>query len=205
MLRDAGVTAEVRVHPWKRPVYDVLGHLQDLETNRAEAVNVARMLGEYRRGHPAARIDLVGYSGGGGQALLVAEALADDVRPFNIVLVQPGVSPTWDLTTTLRKIDGQVINFCCATDWFILGAGTKVFGTIDRKKVAAAGKNGFDVAAAVPDPAQRERLVQRPWTREMLRRGHIGNHLSMMLYAWNREYVAPYLLRTATPASGAGQ
>lgn len=128
-----------------------------------------------------------------GVALLVAEALPDDVRLRNVVLVQPGVSPMWDLTTALRKLDGRIINFYCASDWLILGAGTQTFGTIDRRNVAAAGKDGFDVERAAPDPAPRARLVQRKWTPEMFRSGHIGNHLSILTYAWNRDYVAPYL------------
>jgi pimeloyl-ACP methyl ester carboxylesterase len=199
-FRDAGVDSEIRIHGWDRPEADLLGQLANLEANRRRARVIAERIADYRKAHPKAPIDMVGYSAGGGVALLVAEALPANVHVRNVVLVQAGVSPEWDLGSALQRIDGRLVNFYCPSDWFILGAGTAAFGTVDRRHSASAGKDGFDVAAAVPEQRQRAKLVQRPWTTEMLAAGHIGDHFSMMKYQWNREYVAPWL-RAAPPQS----
>ena len=192
--RDAGVVADVRIKKWDTPVFNALGHLVNYDRNRAHAAVVAAEIAQYRQAHPAAAIDLVGYSAGGGKAVMVVEALPEDIRLRNVVLVQAALSPTYDLTEALRHVEGKLVNLYSPGDWFILGLGTKVFGTIDRTRTASAGKNGFDLVAAVPNETLRSKVVQRGWTREWLRRGHVGTHLSSLLYRWNRTYVAPYLL-----------
>ena len=193
-FRDAGVDGDIRIHEWDLPGYDILGRLQRIAENRAQAARVAGEMAAYRREHPAGRIDLVGYSAGGGIALLVAAALPDDVRLRNLILVQPAVSPTYDLTAALRHVDGRLVSFNCPSDWLTLGLGTELFGTVDRQLTAAAGKDGFELETAVPDSALRAKVFQRRWSPEMLWSGHIGNHVNILLYAWNRKYVAPYLL-----------
>ncbi len=192
-LRAALPDATLHFYHWDRPLIDVLGHLQKYEANRAHAARAAEEITEAYCERQPVVIDLVGYSGGGGIALMVAEVLPPDVRVRNVVLVQPGVSPTWDLTRTLRVVDGHLVNFYCRTDWLILGLGTAAFGTVDRENVASAGKDGFDVETAVPEPDMREKLIQRGWEPEMLRTGHFGNHTGIISRAWNKEYVAAYL------------
>ncbi len=198
-FRDAGVTAELRIVDWETPFFAAMQHLQDYAANREHADDIAREMRLYRLQHPEATIDIVGYSGGGGVAVMVAEMLGAEVRPRNVVLVQAAISPRYDLTAALKRIDGQLVNLYCPSDWFILGLGTQTFGTIDRANTASAGKDGFQVSAAVPDESLRAKLVQRGWDAEMIRTGHIGNHGGILLYAWNKQYVAPWLL----PAAGA--
>jgi pimeloyl-ACP methyl ester carboxylesterase len=207
-LRDAGVSQAIRTFDWPYPG-DSFHNLIDLPGNRGKAAEVAESIRDYARQYPDAPIDLVGYSGGGGIALLVVEALqpasqpaavdADAASPDylphirNVVLVQPAISPDFDLTPVLRAITGQLVNFHCGRDWLILGAGTTIFGTIDRKFVASAGKIGFDAAKAIPDESLRDKLVQVAWSREMSADGHGGDHLGGLWRPWNRKYVAPYL------------
>jgi len=200
-LRDGGVDAEIRVMQWDRPWPDILGQLTDHEANQAQAADVARQIAAYRERHPAAAVDLVGYSGGGGLALMVAEALPEGVHVRNVVLAQPAVGPTHDLTRALRHVDGQLVNFYSPHDWLILGAGTETFGTVDRQYVASAGKEGFNLAVAAPDETLRAKVVQVSWTPEMIWSGHLGNHVSIMGYTWNRDYVAPHLRPARQPAA----
>jgi hypothetical protein len=126
-------------------------------------------------------------------AVFVAEALPDDVYVRRIILVQPALSPDYDLTAAIRHVTNRVIHFHSHRDWFILGWGTSMFGTMDRKHVTSAGKDGFNVESAVPDPSLRARLDQRPWTRGMMEVGHWGNHVAITNYNWNRTYIAPLL------------
>lgn len=202
-LRDGGVRAEIRIYRWERSTMDLLAHLRELEANRAQARAVADELVEFRRGHPGEPIDLVGYSAGGGLALLVVEALPADLHLRNLVLCQAAVAPDHDLEPALRRLDGHLVNYYCPSDWFYLDLGTRAFGTVDRAYTPAAGKTGFNVVSAARDLDLRAKLVQHPWTREMLSTGHLGGHLGMLLYAWNRAHVAPLLVDEA-PAHGPG-
>jgi len=197
---DAGVQAEFRFHEWHGSALDVLGHLTHYEANRAQAVEVAKQIVAYREQHAAARIDLVGYSGGGGVAVLVAEELPESIGLRNVLLVQPALSPSYDLTRALRRVDGRLVNLYSPYDWLILGWGTQTFGTIDRRDTAAAGKDGFDLDVAVTSSDLRQKVSQQRWTTEMVWSGHVGNHTSILLYAWNKRYVAPWL-SAAEPAN----
>lgn len=190
-LRDGGVEAAIRVHDWKGA--EIVANLSDYR-NRAAADAIAAELAAYRAKHPGSPIDLVGYSGGGGLAIMVAEALPPEVRLRNVVLAQPAVSRDYGLCPALEHVDGRLVNFYCPSDWVILGAGTTVFGTIDRKHVASAGKEGFDLQAAVPDEDMRNLVEQRAWSWDMFWTGHAGGHLGLAMREWNKRYVAPLLL-----------
>lgn len=194
-LRAGGVEASIHVVEWERPVYDILGHLQDIETNRRSAGRAAALIATYHAAHPDAPVDLVGYSAGGGMAIFVAEALDDTVHVRNVVLAQPAISPRYDLTPALRHVDGRLTLFYSPSDVVILGLGTRAFGTIDRSQTDSAGMVGFDVDAAVADPKLRERLFQVRWRPEMIWSGHFGDHGGILSNWWNRDFVAPELLR----------
>jgi hypothetical protein len=193
-FRDAGVGAEISIQEWDTPFYNAFGHLTQYCANRAQAATAAKKITEYRQQHPGAPIDLVGYSAGGGMAVMIVEALPCDIGLRNVVLVQAAVSPTHDLSGALQRINGHLVNLYSQLDCFVLGVGTKALGTVDREFVASAGKVGFDVEKAVPDEGQRARLSQQPWTPGMIWVGHLGNHASILMYWWNKAYVAPYLL-----------
>lgn len=191
-LREGGVTSEVQYYNWPlhlRPLDD----LTNLDRNRREAARVAGQIAQQRRTHPQRPIDLIGYSGGGGMALLVAEHLPDEIRLRHIVLVQPAVSRDYNLSTALSHCEGRIVNFYSPRDWLILGWGTTVFGTMDRRRTVSAGKEGFLPSAAIPDVNERHRLQQVAWTNDMAATGHVGHHLGILLCEWNRRYVAPWL------------
>jgi pimeloyl-ACP methyl ester carboxylesterase len=192
-FRDAGVESEIRIFDWQRPL-GTLDNLTDYEGNRRKAAGIAKRIAAYGWQHPGGAIDLVGYSGGGGLAVMVAEALPEGVHLRNVVLVQPALSPDYDLTAALSRIDGKLVNFYSPYDWLILGLGTRLFGTMDRREVASAGKESFDLQRAIRDPTLRAKVEQRAWELRMIADGHFGDHFSILSYWWNRRYVAPYLL-----------
>ena len=202
-FRDAGIDSAILIDEWESPFYNALGQLQDYPGNRAHAAKVADVIAAYRQRQPTAPINLVGYSAGGGVTVMVVEALPEDVHLRNVVLVQSAVSPTHDLTSVLRHVDGRLFNLYSSYDWLVLGWGTTTFGTVDRQYVASAGKDGFLLPVAVPDEALRAKVVQVGWTAEMLWSGHIGDHISIMTYTWNKDYVAPYLLPEPTSSQPA--
>lgn len=192
-LRDAGIDGEIRVYNWWR--LNPLANLTEYEHNRRRAVEIASEIVHYQRQHPGAPVDLIGYSGGGGLAVFVAEALPERARLRLVILVQAAISPDYDLRPALRRIDVRLVNLYSPLDALVLGVGTSVFGTMDRKNVSAAGSVGFDVERAVSDPSLRYKLEQVPWRLEALLTGHLGTHLGKAAYEWNRRYVVPYLTR----------
>ncbi len=191
-LRDGGVDSAIEVYNWHGDT--PLENLQAAEANRAAAAEIAQRIATYAVAHPGRPIDVVGYSGGGGMAPMVAEALPPEVRLRNVLLVQAAISPEYDLTRCLQQVDGKLLNFYCESDRLILGAGTMFFGTIDRKHVPSAGQQGFDVEHALPDPELHARFEQREWTLDMLFSGHLGGHRGISVYEWNRDFIAPLLL-----------
>ncbi len=201
-LRDGGLRAEIRIFDWQRPVGGLV-NLSQLAANREKAGEVAEQIAEYRLRFPSAPIDLVGYSGGGGMAVFTAEALPEAVDVRTIVLAQAALSPTYDLTAALSR-SRAIVNLYCRSDRFTLGLGTRIFGTMDRVYVDSAGQIGFDLERAVPDEAARARLLQHAWDTDALRTGHIGGHVGILGYRWNREIVAP-LLRAEDSAPSRGE
>ena len=69
---------------------------------------------------------------------------------------------------------------------------------MDRRHVTSAGRYGFDLAAAVPDPALRSRVRQSAWTPALRTAGHDGGHLGILTYEWNKRCVAPVLTGSET-------
>jgi pimeloyl-ACP methyl ester carboxylesterase len=209
-LRDGGVTAGINVYDWERP-FGLVANLTSYHGNRAKAAQVAAEIAAFAHRRPEVPVDLLGYSGGGGLAIMVAEALPDGVHLRNIILGQPALSPEYDLTDALGHVDGVIVNFHAPSDVAILGWGTKLMGTMDRVHTASAGKDGFNEIAAVKSAALRDKLIQRPWSPKMIRAGHFGGHTDMFGYWWNRDYVAPYLradfvgVDIPMPRSGKGQ
>ncbi len=193
-LEDAGIRSAIEVYDWQRDeLFGAFANLVDREQNLLHAAEIASAITTYARAHAGRSIDVVGYSGGGGLAVMIAEALPEDVRLRHLILVQAAISPNYDLSTALARVDGKLINFHSALDWAILGLGTRALGTIDRANVESAGKVGFDLAVAVPDEALRHCVEQPEWTLAMLTSGHYGGHLGMLTYGWNRKHLAPYL------------
>lgn len=199
-LRDGGVQSDIRVYNWWN--LNPLANLTEYDQNRKRAGEIARRLADYRREHPLDDISLIGYSGGGGLAVFVAEALPETVRLRHVVLIQAAISPDYDLTPTLMRIDGKLVNLYSPLDYLVLGVGTSVFGTMDRKNVPAAGNVGFVADRAAPDPVLRSKLEQRPWTLDAMLTGHLGTHLGKAEYEWNRRFVVPYFAPNGAQADG---
>ncbi len=198
-FRDAGVKSRIRTHDYGRP-FGLLANLMAYESNRRAAENIAAQIVEYRVKHPDTPIDLVGYSGGGGMAVMVAEAVAKDVRLHNVILCQPAISPTYNLNKALRRVDGTLVNLYAPNDWFMLGLGTSLFGTMDRQYVSAAGKDGFAEPLILDDPQLAKHFKQQMWTPDLIMKGHGGMHAGILSYGWNRNTVAPWLVAQAVEA-----
>ena len=144
---------------------------------------------------------LIAKSGGSGVVVKALEQL-EESSVARAVFLAPALSPDYDLSTALRAVKSEMVVFWSPLDLFILGAGTRVFGTADRVRTASAGLVGF----RIPPPqsgggfhldGQYAKLRQVRWTPRMAASGYLGGHLGPDSPVFLKNYVVP-LLRTGT-------
>ena len=124
----------VRIVPWGhgfgRWHADLTNAANHVEKGAALAAEVA----EFQARRPGAPVFLVGKSGGTGMVVRALERLPEDTVEA-AVLLAPALSPGYDLTRALRAVRREMVVFWSPMDVFVLGLGTRIFGTIDRRKV----------------------------------------------------------------------
>lgn len=198
-LREAGIDHRIEIPEWGHGLIRSLRNLTRLPDNLKHADTVAKRIVEYRGEHPDAPITVVGYSGGGGMAILVAEALPEDAQIDRIILIAAAISPRHDLSAAKAHCRGKIINFYSKGDWFTLGLGTRLFGTVDRIHTKSAGHLGFlDEQGGL---LQLDGLTQIAWREDWRRLGHGGGHLGWLARAWSREVLAHHIDPAARPPS----
>lgn len=174
--------AEIRRWGWP---FGWIANLRAYARNKQAADMIARDVAAYRRNHPEAPIHLVGYSGGGGLAVMVVDALPDGGSINRLLLVAPAISPQYPLTQRiLPKVTDFVVNYASRRDRQI-AQGTKIFGTMDGVKQSGAGALGF--------AEQHPRLIEVHWHKGMRRELHLGDHAAYLSPFWQRRYLLPAL------------
>ncbi len=170
--------------------------LSDVPHLDRQAERVALSIRAFRADHPGRPVFLVGKSGGAGVAVKVLERLDDD-DVERAVLLAPALSPGYDLARALGAVRREMVVFTSPLDVVILGAGTWLFGTIDRVHTFGAGLRGFAVPRPDdPDQERRRRysrLRQVRWRPRMAESGHLGGHFGTDLPWFLGRYVVPLL------------
>jgi pimeloyl-ACP methyl ester carboxylesterase len=191
-FRDAGYAGELQIYDWTGEATG-LGALVGYKRNQAEAQKVADYIVERVRSQPGVHFILTGHSGGTGIAVWALEKLPPDVKIDKMILLASALSPDYDMSKALAHVRGNCYSFCSENDVLVLGAGTKMFGTIDGKKTEAAGQFGF-VFPAGGDAAEYAKLVQKPYDKAWLQLYHnLGDHLGCMNRSFVEKVVAPLL------------
>ena len=147
-----------------------------------------------RPGGAGAPVCLVGKSGGTGVIVKALEFLPDGAVDA-AVLIAPALSPRYDLTRALQAVRREMVAFWSPLDVIVLGAGTRVFGTVDRVKTVSAGMVGFRPPMSPTDAqgAQYAKLRQVRWRPGMAATGYLGGHVGPDSPAFLRKYVVPLL------------
>lgn len=190
-LREAGIDRAIDFDVWGDKPFAELKNVRSLELNRKRAAERAAKVAAYQREYPGSPIHIVGFSGGGGIALFLCEALPAEVRVDRVILLAGAVSPEYDLAPALRHCRGGIVNIHSDRDWFDGGMLTRTFGTMDRKYSFTAGHVGFRDAAG--GLLEMDGLTQIAWTPAWRALGHNGSHLGCNARAWSREILAPLL------------
>ncbi|MCB9853721.1 MAG: hypothetical protein H6819_11540 [Phycisphaerales bacterium] len=140
--------------------------------------------------HPCAPISIVAQSGGCWIAVRALELVPTSTRISTVVLHAAAISPEYDLRPALAKLSHALISVEAFGDFVILGLGTLLFGTANRRHRPAAGLVGF---RNPPD-----KVVTMRWRPSWLAHGHFGNHTSSASFALVRDFIAPALLTRRT-------
>jgi pimeloyl-ACP methyl ester carboxylesterase len=177
----------------------VLADEIDYAHARCEGLRLAGRVAAYRRACPSAGVYLVGHSAGCAVVLAAVEALPPGTVE-GVVLLAPALSADYDLRPALRNLRCGVDVFCSRRDWFYLGLGTAVIGTVDRSWGAVGGRVGFrPTGDSAEDLALYARLRQHPWDPCLAWTGNQGGHYGGYQPAFLRAYVLP-LLQTGNTA-----
>lgn len=194
-LCDAGLPMRMEIIPWETSAFQPIKNLTDYQANLDRAARIADRLTQLRRGCPERPLYLLGNSGGGGLAILAVEMLPEDVAVDQLILTAAAVSNDYDLSR-VRSRCRSIVNFYSRMDG-IVGWGTSLFGTIDRKNTLSAGHCGF----LSPEGVLRveEGLIQIEYNAAWARYGHDGSHLGYRSRKWAEVVLSEWLNRM--PAS----
>jgi Serine aminopeptidase, S33 len=186
----------VVLFPWGHGLGRWHADLTDAANRDTKAKQIAQTIRDHKSSHPEVPIFLVAKSGGSAIVVKALEHLELE-QIERVVLLAPALSPAYDLTAALKAVRRELVVFWSPLDLLVLGAGTRVFGTMDRVKTASAGLVGFRLPVMDPlDPipsGQYGKLRQVRWQARMMATGYIGGHFGPDSPAFLRKYVVPLL------------
>jgi hypothetical protein len=191
-LTAGGLQAHVEHFEWTRPGKRHLVALHAVEQNREDAKPLAERITHLRRTRPDRRIILTSQSGGPMIAAFALEKLPADVYVDQWVMLNPALSPTYDLTAALSHVRGEAYVFTSPHDWLYLGFGTRLVGLMDGSRGNGAGYVGFHR----PDggsPEQYAKLVQIDHRWAWVRWGNFGHHTGALTPWMAKNLISPLL------------
>lgn len=192
-LKEGGFKGKSEIYDWTSDKQGIAALIDRKHTDE-QAAKIAEKVAAHRKAHPKGQIMLTGHSGGTGLIVFALEKLPKDVMVDGVLLLSPALSPEYDLSPALSHVKGRMYVFSSTFDYFVLGLGTKLFGTIDRKRGESAGRVGFVQPKDAAYPKQYEKLVSCPYDKGWLKYGNIGDHMSVMSRAFSRHVLTPLVL-----------
>jgi pimeloyl-ACP methyl ester carboxylesterase len=199
-----GVEPEIQIYDWTGPDRG-FASLSNTKRHAEQAKVVADMIVRRARQDPSARIVVTGHSAGTGIIVWALERLPEDVKIDELVMIASALSPGYDLSPALSHVRGRAYALNSRLDGIVLGAGTKVFGTVDRLKVEAAGMVGFTIPEKPAIQGQYEKLVQLPYDPDWMRFGNNGEHIGPMTRSFGRKVISPIILGKGPPPRASTQ
>lgn len=186
----------VRIIDWRRSGPWNPLHLTTEQHNRRRARDVALMIREYQQEYPGRPVTLIGHSAGAGIALFVLEAMCPGEKIGTVILLAAAVSRTFHVQQLLDRTSRGIWNYYSSLDLPVIGIGTLLLGTMDRRHTISAGALGFRQAGNDPTPSAipeslGPRLYQVPYRRDMARFWNFGGHFGWTNAAFVREHIAP--------------
>lgn len=191
-IREGGFKGGSEIYDWTG-VNKGIAALMNRERNDTEAQKIADKIVAQRKKDPEGRILLTGHSGGTGLIVFALEKLPKEISVDGVLLLSPALSPAYDLSKALTHVSGKLYCFSSTLDILVLGMGTKLFGTMDRKQGDSAGRIGF-VMPESADTKQYEKLVSCPYEKAWMQFENIGDHVSVMSRSFSKHILSPLIL-----------
>jgi len=192
-FREANLPHATYLFKWHRGIPgEMLADLMCYRSNRQAGLRLARIIRARRRAYPDAPLHVLCYSGGTGIAVFAVEKLGRRTRLRTLNLVASALSPGYPIAAALKHVD-TCYALTSKRDYMLLGLGTTVFGTVDRRFEPSAGLRGFK---NLPDQAEGTgcgRFVELPWRLDLCAYGHAGHHTGAASVAFIRECIVPLL------------
>ena len=178
VVREKNLPISTTWFRWQTPIPGLM--LVDLmwrTRNRRQAEELAAKMLALHQEHPGARLHIIGYSGGTGIAIFGLESLAGRVPIETLILAAPAISPDYNLAPAMQGVQRAYVLVSCRDTW-LLGAGTRIFGTMDRKAVRSAGLVGLTMPPGLTaeEKASYGRIQVVEWCDEFRNLGHRGGH-----------------------------
>jgi pimeloyl-ACP methyl ester carboxylesterase len=201
-LQDADVPSAVELYDWTAGVLRLIYNLRAIDHNRREAQKIAAKIVAYQDRYPGRPVYVVGYSGGGGVAVLALEALPPNRRVTKAVLLAPTLASDYDLRPALNRTTQGICNFYSPLDVPILMVLSTAFGTTEGRNTIAAGAIGFQPPADSSLAERRDfrrQVPQQAYDLSMLAEGHAGGHFGWSSRKFVARHVAPLLAAPPAP------
>jgi hypothetical protein len=200
LLKNKRPPFTIQIFPWGLGFGRWHADLTNISNRDMKAKLIAETIRLYKANQPECPVFVVAKSGGSGVAVKALELLGDK-SVERVVLLAPAVSPTYDLTAALHAVSREIVVFWSPLDVLVLGAGTRLFGTMDRVKAIGAGLVGFRLPPVNSAETAREygKLRQVRWHPRMAASGHLGGHMGTDSPFFLRKYVVPLLGVEDTP------
>lgn len=198
VIREANAPISSTWFRWQVPIPGLM--LVDLmwrSRNQRSAQILADKLVALHRENPQAKIHIISYSGGTAVAVFALELLGGRVPIETLLLFAPAISPTYNLAPAIHNVKRVYVMMSCKDTW-LLGAGTRLFGTMDRKWTRSAGLVGFrlreDLSEEHREAYQRIQVIE--WCEEFRRFAHRGGHTGWAQIAFLRQHLLGLLAGT---------
>jgi pimeloyl-ACP methyl ester carboxylesterase len=194
-LLEAGVPYALEIFEWTtgwRPLS--LYHLRSRKLHQSSSSRLVDRIAAYREEYPNRPVYLVGHSGGAGLSMLTLSRLPAELTVTGAVLLSAAISPYYDAVSALQRTQRGIWNFRSWGDFFFLGLGTSVMGTIDGRHTPSAGMIGFseEIHRAVQQ-AQLPPLREMPYRWEYVKHFHFSGHFGYVLSPFAKSVIAPIL------------
>jgi len=168
-LRAAGYRGLVVQYIWTTSFNPLVDQLNTVAA-RIRADVLSGQIRNYRQQYPASNIHLIALSAGTGVATWAVEALDDDTKIDNMILLGASLSHDYDMTRALAHMNGRIYVYHSPHDSVL--EKVRVIGTIDGKRgVDSIGYVGLTAPSGLED-----RVVNTGWSRDWLQYGWTGAH-----------------------------
>jgi hypothetical protein len=196
VLRAERPSYAIQIFPWGHGMGRWHADLTDVVNRDTKARLIAETVRRFKTVQPSDPAFIVAKSGGSGVAVKALELL-DEQTVERVILLAPALSPGYDLARALRAVRREMVVFWSPLDVLILGAGTRLFGTVDRVKSVSSGLVGFEVPLVDDSDETRNqgyaKLRQVRWRPRMAATGYFGGHFGPDSPLFLRKYVVPLL------------